>query len=47
MPKRYQMVSGTTQQFVANLEKQFPNEKEVISKWMNLVDVRIVLVLEE
>ena len=33
------MISGTRDEFVANLEKQFPNEKEAISKCIDLIEV--------
>ena len=39
--KRYNMQSGTRQQFRENLEKQFPSEKEAIGKLMKLLDVSV------
>ena len=39
--KRYQMISGTRDEFVANLEKQFPDEKEAIAKSIDLIEVSL------
>ena len=40
--KRYCMKSGTKEQFVANLEKQFPTERKSIAKLMKLLEVRAI-----
>ena len=35
------MISGTRAEFVANLEKQFPDEKEAIAKCIDLIEVSL------
>ena len=35
------MISGTRDEFVANLEKQFPSEKEAIAKCIGLIEVSL------
>ena len=36
------MKSGTTEEFAAHIEKQFPGERQAINKFIQLTEVRII-----
>ena len=42
--KRYDMKAGTRQEFLENLVIQFPEDREALHNWMDLIEVRITTV---